>query len=71
MIGIDRRWSRLEKQFRAANGFGRLICWGLMTPRECFDALLSAAAEVSGSPQKSCTDSTCLVSASSLASISS
>lgn len=45
MIGIDRRWSRLEKQFRAANGFGRLICWGLMTPRECFDALLVAAAE--------------------------
>lgn len=45
MIGIDRRWSRLEKQFRAANGFGRLICWGLMTPRECFDALLAAAAE--------------------------
>jgi hypothetical protein len=44
MIGIDRRWSRLEKQFRAADGFGRLICWGLMTPRECLDALVVAGA---------------------------
>lgn len=44
MIGIARRWPGLQTQFRAATGFGRLICWGLMTPRECLDALLVAGA---------------------------
>jgi hypothetical protein len=45
MIVVDRRWARMEAQFRAAQVMGLLIAQGLLEPRECLDALQAAASQ--------------------------